>query len=144
MNDDADTVARLFAKEVPEIAAGTVEVKAVARKPGLRCKVAVYCADPHVNPIVVCIGRGHNNIKNIIAALGPERIDILRWSEDPAAFIASALQPAVVEKVILDPSDRRAKVVVGPEHRSAAEGPDGENQQLASKLTDWQIDIVDV
>lgn len=144
LNDDADTVARLFAKEVPEIAAGIVEIKAVARKSGVRCKIAVFSADAKVNPIVVCIGRGHSHIKNIMAALGSERIDILRWSDTPEAFIASALQPAVVERVVLNPSERRAVVVVGPGQRSAAEGPGGENQDLASELSGWQIDIEEV
>src|SRR5262245_48429181 len=100
-DDDTASVALLFAREVPEIAAGIIEIKAIARKPGYRCKLALHSQDPRVDSIGVCVGvRGHR-IKNIVDQLGGERIDLLRWSDSPEQLIANALQPAAIGRVIL-------------------------------------------
>lgn len=115
---DVDEVARLFSQEVPEIAAGTVEIKAIARKPGYRCKLAVYSHDPHVDGIAACVGVRGFRIKNIVDALGGERIDLVRWLKSPEELIVNSLQPAVIERVVLHPAEHRAVVMVLPDQVS--------------------------
>jgi N utilization substance protein A len=141
MADHTSAVVRLFTQEVPEIAAGTVEIKAVARKPGYRSKLAVYSHDPHVDVIAACVGVRGFRIKNVVDALGGERIELVRWLESPEQLIVNSLQPAVIELVILQPVHRRAVVVVRPDQVSLVLGRRGENRQLASELTGWQIDL---
>ncbi len=128
MSNDTDIVRRLFAGEVPEIAAGTIEIKAIARKPGYRSKLALYSQD----------------LKNIVDALGKERIDLIRWHDSPEQLIVNSLQPAIIEKVLLHPAEHRAVVVVKPDQVSLVQGRRGENQQLASELSGWQIDLQEV
>src|SRR5262249_46550614 len=100
MAEDIDHVARLFAEEVPEIASGTVEIKAIARKPGYRSKLALFSRDPRVDCVGVCVGvRGHR-IKNVADRLGGERIDLIRWHDSPEQLITHALQPAAIERVV--------------------------------------------
>jgi N utilization substance protein A len=141
MPDDIDHVIRLFADEVPEIAAGTVEIKAIARMPGYRSKLALFSRDPGVDCVDVCVGvRGHR-IKNIVEELGGERIDLFRWHDDPEQLIARALQPAAIERVVLHPAEHRAVVVVKPDRVSLVLGRYGANRRLASELSGWQIDI---
>ena len=141
MPDDTGTVVRLFAQEVPEVAAGTVEIKAIARRPGYRSKLAVLSRDPRVDAIAACVGIRGFRIKNVIDALGGERIDLVRWLESPEEMIVNSLQPAVIERVILHPDEHRAVVVVQPDQVSLVLGRRGENRQLASNLTGWQIEV---
>jgi N utilization substance protein A len=141
MADDIGPVVRLFAQEVPEIGTGSVEIRAVARKPGSRSKLALRSQDPKVDCIGACVGvRGHR-IKNIVDALGGERIDLVRWDDSPEQLIANALQPAALERVILHPAEHRAVVVVKPDQVSLVLGRRGENRQLASELSGWQIEV---
>ena len=141
MADDIDHVARLFAEEVPEIAAGTVEIKAIARKPGYRSKLALFSRDPRVDCVGVCVGARGCRVRNVVDALGGERIDLFRWHDSPEQLITNALQPAAIERVILHPAEHRAVVVVQPDQVSLVLGRRGENRQLASELTGWQIEV---
>jgi transcription termination/antitermination protein NusA len=141
MPDDTGAVVRLFAQEVPEIAAGNIEIKAIARKPGYRSKLALHSQDPRVDCIGVCVGVRGFHIKNIVDALGGERIDLIRWQDSPERLIVNALQPAVIEKVLLHPAEHRAVVVVKSDQVSLVLGRHGANRQLASELSGWQIDV---
>jgi transcription termination/antitermination protein NusA len=141
MSDDIDTVARLLTREVPEIAAGTVEIKAIARKPGYRSKLAVHSLDPHVDAIAACVGVRGFRIKNVVDALGGERIDLVRWQESPEQMIVNSLQPAAIARVVLHPAEHRAVVVVLPDQVALVLGRGGANRELASELTGWQIEV---
>jgi N utilization substance protein A len=141
MSNDSDIVRRLFAEEIPEIAAGTIEIKAIARKPGYRSKLALYSKDPRLDCIGMCVGIRGFHIKNIVDALGKERIDLIRWHDSPEQLIVNSLQPASIEKVLLHPAEHRAVVVVKPDQVSLVQGRRGENQQLASELSGWHIDL---
>jgi N utilization substance protein A len=141
MSDDTDSVVRHFAQEIPEIAAGRIEIKAIARQPGYRTKLALHSQDPRVDCIVACVGVRGFRLKNIVDALSGERIDLLRWVDSPECLIVNALQPAVIEKVILHPAECRAVVVVKPDQVSLVLGRGGGNRQLASELSGWQIDV---
>src|SRR5260370_17869487 len=123
MPGDTGPVVRLFAQEVPEIAAGSVEMKAMARKPGYRSKLALHSQDPRVDCIGVCVGVRGFPIKNIVDALGGKRIDLLRWHDSPEQLITNALQPAAIERVILHPAEPRAGVVAKPQSRSPLLSP---------------------
>ena len=141
MSGDTDHVARLFAEEVPEIASGTVEIKGIARKPGCRSKLALFSRDPRVDCVGVCVGvRGHR-IKNVVDRLDGERIDLFRWDDSPEQLITRALQPAAIERVVLHPAEHRAVVVCKPDQVSLVLGRRGENRQLASELSGWQIEV---
>ena len=136
-----DIIAELFSREVPEIAMGIIEIKAIARKAGYRTKVALRSQDPRVDCIGVCVGiRGHH-IKNIVDELGAERIDLVRWNDSPEQLIANALQPAAIERVTLHPTEHRAVVVVKPDQVSLVLGRRGVNRQLASELSGWEIEV---
>jgi len=141
MPDETDPVARLFAREIPEIAAGTIEIKAIARKPGYRSKLALYSQDPQVDCIGVCVGVRGFHIKNIVDELGGERIDLIRWNDSAEQLITNALQPAAIERVILHPAEHRAVVVVEADQVSLVLGRRGENRQLASELSGWKIEV---
>ena len=141
MADDIDHVARLFADEVPEIAAGTVEIKAIARLPGYRSKLALFSPDPRVDCVGVCVGVRGSRIRNVVNRLSGERIDLFRWHDAPEQLITRALQPAAIERVVLHPAEHRAVVVVKPDQVSLVLGRHGANRQLASELSGWQIDI---
>src|SRR3990172_4282649 len=135
-------VARLFEQEIPEITDGVIEVKALAREPGYRTKVAVSSTDQRVDCVGACVGVRGNRIKNIVDELAGERIDIVRWSDDMQALIPNALQPAEVEEVILCEVLGRAIVLVREDQLSLAIGRRGQNVRLASKLCGWDIEIM--
>jgi N utilization substance protein A len=135
-------VRKLFALEVPEVADGTVEIPAVAREAGHRSKIAVRSTVSGVNPKGACIGPMGARVRNVVAELHGEKIDIVDWSEDPAAFIAQALSPAEVISVeVVDLAARSARVVVPDYQLSLAIGREGQNARLAARLTGWRIDI---
>lgn len=134
-------VQRLFEKEMPEVVAGLVSVVAVARDPGDRAKVAVKANDPDVDPVGACIGVRGARIQSIVRELHGENIDVILYSEDPKEFIANALKPAKVKKIILDEENKTAKVIVDDDQFSLALGKKGQNVRLAAKLTGWKIDI---
>ena len=135
-------VQRLFEQEIPEIAEGVIEVRAMAREPGYRSKVAVSSADPRVDCVGACVGVRGNRIKNIVDELAGERIDIVRWSDDMQVLIPNALQPAEVDEVILCKMMGRAIVLVREDQLSLAIGRRGQNVRLASKLCGWDIEIM--
>jgi len=135
-------VLRLFEQEIPEIAEGVIQVKAIAREPGYRTKVAVSSSDPRVDPVGACVGVRGNRIKNVVDELAGERIDIVRYSDDFQTLIPNALQPAEVDEVILCQMLGRAIVLVREDQLSLAIGRRGQNVRLASKLCGWDIEIM--
>src|SRR6202166_2338345 len=135
-------MAKLFAQEVPEIYDGIVEVKAVARDPGSRAKIAVQSRDSSVDPVGACVGMRGSRVQAVVNELQGEQIDIIPWSSDPANFVVNALAPAEVAKVVLDEERQRMEVVVPDQQLSLAIGRRGQNVRLASQLTGWDIDIV--
>lgn len=135
-------VRRLFEQEIPEITDGVIEIRAMAREPGYRTKVAVSSTDPRVDCVGACVGVRGNRIKNIVDELGGERIDIVRFSDDPQVLIPNALQPAEVEEVILCKMLGRAIVLVREDQLSLAIGRRGQNVRLGSKLSGWDIEIM--
>lgn len=135
-------VERLFEQEIPEVADGIIEIKRIEREPGSRTKVAVASTDPRVDAVGACVGVRGTRIKNITDELGGERIEIVRWSDDPQELIANALQPAEVEEVILCGMLGRAIALVREDQRSLAIGRNGQNVRLASKLSGWDIEIM--
>ena len=134
-------VRRLLEAEVPEIKNGAVTIKAIAREPGLRSKVAVYAEDPAIDAVGACVGPKGVRHRSLLAELGREHIDFVPWSEDPAAFTAAAVGPASVVDVVLDRTTNTALLNVPPGQLSLAIGKDGQNARLAAKLTGWRIDI---
>jgi N utilization substance protein A len=137
-----DLVRALFELEVPEIADGTITVRRIEREPGYRTKLAVDSADDKVDCVGACVGVRGNRIKSIIDELNGERIDIIRWNNDPTTLIANALKPAEVGDITLDPAAKKALVIVNEDQQSLAIGRKGQNVRLASKLTGWDIDIM--
>ncbi len=137
-----DLVRALFELEVPEIADGTIAIRRIEREPGYRTKLAVDSSDDKVDCVGACVGVRGNRIKSIIDELNGERIDIIRWNNDPAMLIANALKPAEVGDITLDPSTKKALVIVNEDQQSLAIGRKGQNVRLASKLTGWDIDIM--
>jgi len=135
-------VQRLFEQEIPEIADGVIQIRAMAREPGYRSKVAVSSSDPRVDCVGACVGVRGNRIKNIVDELAGERIDIVRWDENLEVLIPNALQPAEVEQVILCKMLGRAIVLVREDQLSLAIGRRGQNVRLASKLSGWDIEIM--
>ncbi len=137
-----ELIVRLFEMEVPEIYDGTVQIKACAREPGERAKIAVASTDPDVDPVGACVGMRGSRVQAVIRELHGEKIDIIEWSENPAKFAASALSPARVNRVhIVDPTTRRLEVIVDDDQLSLAIGKQGQNVRLAVKLVGWHIDI---
>ncbi|HVD01024.1 MAG TPA: transcription termination factor NusA [Candidatus Dormibacteraeota bacterium] len=134
-------VRRLLEAEVPEIKNGAVAIKAIAREPGLRSKVAVHSDDPSVDAVGACVGPKGVRHRSLLAELGREHIDFVPWSDDPATFAAAAVGPASVVDVVLDRSTNTALLHVPPGQLSLAIGKDGQNARLAAKLTGWRIDI---
>ncbi len=132
---------RLFELEVPEIYDGIVEIKSVAREPGLRSKVAVSSREPGLDPVGACVGPKGSRVRMVVAELRGERIDVVPWSEDPATFVGNALSPAKVARVIVNDGDHTATVIVPDDQLSLAIGKEGQNARLAAKLTGWRIDI---
>jgi N utilization substance protein A len=135
-------MSKLFAQEVPEIYDGIVEVKAVARDPGSRAKIAVISRDSSVDPVGACVGMRGSRVQAVVNELQGEKIDIIPWTADPANFVVNALAPAEVAKVVLDEERQRMEVVVPDQQLSLAIGRRGQNVRLASQLTGWDIDIV--
>ena len=135
-------VQRLFEQEIPEIADGVIEIRAIAREPGYRSKVAVISSDTRVDCVGACVGVRGNRIKNIVEELGGERIDIVRWSDDLQVLVPNALQPAEVDEVILCQMLGRGIVLVREDQLSLAIGRRGQNVRLASKLCGWDIEIM--
>jgi N utilization substance protein A len=135
-------MAKLFAQEVPEIYDGIVEVKAVARDPGSRAKIAVISRDSSVDPVGACVGMRGSRVQAVVNELQGEKIDIIPWSMDTATFVVNALAPAEVAKVVLDEDRQRIEVVVPDQQLSLAIGRRGQNVRLASQLTNWDIDIL--
>ena len=135
-------MAKLFAQEVPEIYDGIVEVKAVARDPGSRAKIAVISRDSSVDPVGACVGMRGSRVQAVVNELQGEKIDIIPWSNDIATFVVNALAPAEVSKVVLDEDRERIEVVVPDTQLSLAIGRRGQNVRLASQLTGWDIDIL--
>src|SRR5579859_6251253 len=135
-------MAKLFAQEVPEIYDGIVEVKAVARDPGSRAKIAVISRDSSVDPVGACVGMRGSRVQAVVNELQGEKIDIIPWSPDIATFVVNALAPAEVAKVVLDEDRERISVVVPDQQLSLAIGRRGQNVRLASQLTGWDIDIL--
>ena len=134
-------VRKLFNLEVPEIGEGIVEIKAIARDPGERTKIAVVSKDDKVDCVGACVGIRGSRVKSIIEELRGEKIDIVRWSEDIKEFMKMALSPAVVSMIELDRENKRAKVLVAADQLSLAIGRKGQNVRLASKLVGWEIDV---
>ncbi|MCI6233040.1 MAG: transcription termination factor NusA [Selenomonas sp.] len=132
---------RLFELEVPEIQEGIVEIKSVAREPGMRSKIAVWSKEEDVDPVGSCVGHKGMRVQAIVDELGSEKIDIVKWNEDSAKFIANALSPAKVVSVAVNEDEKVSRVVVPDYQLSLAIGKEGQNARLAAKLTGWKIDI---
>ncbi|MCT4564101.1 MAG: transcription termination factor NusA [Maledivibacter sp.] len=134
-------VKRLFELEVPEIHDGIVEIKGISREAGSRTKIAVYSSDPNIDPVGACVGQRGVRVQNIVDELRGEKIDIIKWDEDPSKFISNSLSPSKVLKVEINDEDKSALVVVPDYQLSLAIGKEGQNARLAAKLTAWKIDI---
>lgn len=132
---------RLFELEVPEINDGIVEIKSVAREPGMRSKISVYTADENVDPVGACVGHKGMRVQTIVNELRGEKIDIVKYSEDPAQYVANALSPAKVVSTNVNEAEKICRVVVPDYQLSLAIGKEGQNARLAAKLTGWKIDI---
>jgi N utilization substance protein A len=132
---------KLFELEVPEIEEGIVEIKAVAREPGHRSKIAVSSNEPGVDPVGACVGAKGSRVRMVVNELRGEKIDVVPWSPDPATYVANALQPAKVKEVRIDPDTQTASVIVPDYQLSLAIGKEGQNARLAARLTGWRIDI---
>lgn len=137
-------VRKLMELEIPEIKSNLVEIKAIAREPGVRSKVAVSSSDPKIDPIGSCVGQKGVRVVNVMDELNGERIDIILWNENPEEYIKTALSPAKVAMLQVDKEAKRAKVYVNPDQRPLAIGKNGQNVRLASKLTGYELDIMDV
>ncbi len=135
-------MAKLFTQEVPEIYNKIIEIKAVARDPGSRAKLAVYSRDTNIDPVGACVGIRGSRVQAIVSELQGEKVDIVPWASDQATFVVNALAPAEVTKVVLDEETKRIEVVVPDDQLSLAIGRKGQNVRLASELTGWEIDIL--
>lgn len=134
-------VKRLFELEVPEIADGTVEIRSIAREAGSRTKLAVWASDPDIDPVGTCVGPRGGRVGAVVDELGGEKMDIIKYSEDPAEFVAAALSPADVLQVITYPGTKNCRVIVPDDQLSLAIGKEGQNARLAARLTGYKIDI---
>jgi transcription termination/antitermination protein NusA len=135
-------VVKLFESEAPELATGAIEVKALAREPGSRTKIALVSSDPHVDPVGSLVGQRGVRVSTVMSELGGERIDIIEWNDDAREFVKEALSPALPIDVTLDEEGHRAIVTVSEDEQSRAIGRGGQNVRLAAKLTGWNIDII--
>ncbi len=136
-----DLIRRLFEIEVPEIYDGVVEIKSIAREPGARSKVAVASREANLDPVGACVGPKGSRVRMVVEELRNERVDVIQWSEDPAEYVANALSPAKVSRVLIDAANHYATVVVPDDQLSLAIGKEGQNARLAARLTGWHIDI---
>ena len=134
-------VKRLFEMEVPEIATGVVQIKSIAREAGSRTKMAVASSDAMIDPVGACVGPRGSRVDKVVGELKNEKIDIIKWSQDPAEFVANALNPAHVVSVFVSDKEKICRVVVPDNQLSLAIGKEGQNARLAAKLTGWKIDI---
>ena len=134
-------VKRLFELEVPEIFDGTVEIKSIAREPGARSKVAVTSREHNLDPVGACVGPKGSRVRMVVEELRNERVDVIQWDEDPARYVANALSPAKVDRVLVDEENNYATVIVPDDQLSLAIGKEGQNARLAARLTGWHIDI---
>jgi N utilization substance protein A len=134
-------IRRLFEIEVPEVYDGIVEIKSVAREPGMRSKVAVSSREPGLDPVGACVGPKGSRVRMIVSELRGERIDVVPWSEDSATYVANSLSPAKVDRVLVQGDSHTATVIVPDDQLSLAIGKEGQNARLAAKLTGWRIDI---
>jgi N utilization substance protein A len=132
---------QLFHSEVPEISEGIVSIISAAREPGSRAKIAVISKDSDVDPVGACDGMKGTRVQNVVQELRGEKIDIIPWNMDPAKFVVNALAPAIISKVIVDQANRNMEVIVPDDQLSLAIGKRGQNVRLASKLTNWRIDV---
>lgn len=132
---------KLFSIEAPEIEAGVVEIKSVAREAGSRSKIAVFSNDEHIDPVGSCVGQKGTRVNTITSELGGEKIDIIPWSEDAKTYVTNSLSPAKVLSIDINEKERKAIVEVAPDQLSLAIGKGGQNVRLAAKLTGWRIDI---
>jgi len=133
---------KLFYQEVPEIYDGIIEIKSSARDPGSRAKICVYSKDSSIDPVGACVGMRGSRVQSVVNELSGEKIDIVHWSEDVASLVVSALAPAEIQKVIIDEQNKRIEVILTEENLSKAIGRRGQNVRLASKLIDYEIDIL--
>ena len=136
-----DLLRELFALEVPEIYDRIVEIKSISREPGARSKVAVHSHEPRLDPVGACVGPKGSRVRLVVSELRGERVDVIQWSEDPARYVANALSPAQVTRVIIEPDTQYATVIVPDDQLSLAIGKEGQNARLAARLTGWHIDI---
>ena len=136
-----DLIKRLFELEVPEVYDGVVEVRSVAREPGVRSKVAVSSYDDRLDPVGACVGPKGSRVRTVVSELRGERVDVVLWSDDPARCVANALSPAKVTRVLVDPENSYATVIVPDDQLSLAIGKEGQNARLAARLTGMHIDI---
>ncbi len=134
-------IRRLFELEVPEIYDGTVEIKSIAREPGQRSKVAVHSLDDRLDPVGACVGPKGSRVRTVVSELRGERVDVILWDADPGRYVANALSPAKVNRVLIDEEKRYAGVIVPDDQLSLAIGKEGQNARLAARLTGWHIDI---
>jgi len=139
-----EIVRELFQVEIPEIANGSIEIKGIAREAGSRSKVAVYTDEDNIDPIGSCVGQRGTRVQTIIAELGGEKVDIIKWSEDKAEFITNALLPAKILGIEIDEKNKTATVTVDAEQLSLAIGKNGQNVRLAAQLTSYLINIIEV
>jgi len=139
---DAGMVLRLFEQEVPEIQDGTVSIQAIARDPGSRSKIAVVSTDPAVDPVGACVGMRGARVQAVVNELHGEKIDIIEWTDDAAAFVINALAPAEIERVLLDEATNTIEVAVSEENLAIAIGRRGQNVRLASELSGWNIELM--
>ena len=137
-------IRRLFEIEVPEVYDGIVEIKSVAREPGMRSKVAVSSRESGLDPVGACVGPKGSRVRMIVSELRGERIDVVPWSEEPSSYVAHALSPAKVDRALIDEDSHTATVIVPDDQLSLAIGKEGQNARLAAKLTGWRIDIKSV
>jgi N utilization substance protein A len=133
---------KLFIQEVPEIYDGIIEIKSSARDPGSRAKICVNSKDSSIDPVGACVGMRGSRVQSVVNELSGEKIDIVHWSEDVASLVVSALAPAIIQKVIIDDQNKRIEVILTEEYLSKAIGRRGQNVRLASKLIDYEIDIL--
>jgi N utilization substance protein A len=136
-----ELLARLFEQEVPEIYEGSVEIHSIARDPGVRSKVAVASLDDRLDPVGACVGPKGSRVRAVVTELRGERVDVILWDEDPGKFVANALSPAKVSRVVVDSETGYATVIVPDDQLSLAIGKEGQNARLAARLTGLHIDI---
>lgn len=137
-----DFLINLFKTEVPEISEGIVTIMGASREPGIRAKFSVTSNDSDIDPVGACVGMKGSRVQNVVQELRGEKIDIISWHIDPAKFVCNALSPAEISRVIIDEGNRAMEVIVPDEHLSIAIGKKGQNVRLASKLTQWHLDVI--